>query len=202
MTKHCSNLHHSFDLRHSTCSGRATVAQFFKTTGYTHTATHTCNDRNWPGKSPTLQFLVLHMFSSMRQRKRSPATSRETYGYMKGRTVVSFTGVKIKRFWNIRTFGNVDATQLRRWGALRDLSHPLGSPRYSSSREGVRMRNPCYSRQAQFRGVENPKIYQHPVLMNYFLSLSLREPLFAAGDRVRGSCLLINRSTYLGFSMK
>ena len=30
-------------------------------------------------------------------------------------------GVKIKHFWNIRTFWNVDATQLRRWGALHFL---------------------------------------------------------------------------------
>ena len=118
---------------------------------------------------------------------------------MKGCTVVSFKGVKIKHFWNIRTFGSVDATQLRRWGALMDLSHPLGSPRYSSSKGGVRMRNPCYSRQAQFRGVENPKIYQHPVLMNYFLSQSLREPLFAARRQSKRIMLADQQKYLFGF---
>ena len=113
---------------------------------------------------------------------------------MKRRTVVSFMGVKIKHFWNIRTFGNVDATQLRRWGALRDLSHPLGSPRCSSSREGVRMRNPCYSRQA----VED----EFKLFLKQVLPYHCESPCSPLGDRVRGSCLLINRSTYLGFSMK
>jgi hypothetical protein len=42
----------------------------------------------------------------------------------KGHTVVSFMGVKLKHFRNILTFWNVDATQLRHRGALRDLGHP------------------------------------------------------------------------------
>ena len=33
-------------------------------------------------------------------------------------------GVKLKHFRNILTFWNVDATQLRHRGALRDLGHP------------------------------------------------------------------------------
>ena len=34
-------------------------------------------------------------------------------------------GVKLKRFRNIPTFfGDVYDTQLRRWGALKDLGHP------------------------------------------------------------------------------
>ena len=113
---------------------------------------------------------------------------------MKGRTVVSFMGVKIKHFWNIRTFGNVDATQLRGWGALSDLSHPLGSPRCSSSRGGVRMRNPCYSRQAVDEEVK--------LVLKQVLPYHNKSPCSPLGDRVRGSCLLINISTYLGFRMK
>ena len=43
---------------------------------------------------------------------------------MRGCTVVSFIELKLKQFRNILTFGNVDATQLRHWGAHRDLGYP------------------------------------------------------------------------------
>ena len=123
---------------------------------------------------------------------------------MKIRTVVSFMGVKIKHFWNIRTFGNVDATQLRRWGALGDLSHPLGSPRCSSSREGVRMRNPCYSRQAQFKrswkSEDLPAPSPHELLSFPIIARVLvRRSPWRQSKRI----MLADQQKYLlGFSMK
>ena len=49
------------------------------------------------------------------------------------------------------------------------------------------------------RGVENPKIYQHPVLMTYFLSLSLRESLFAARRQSKRIILADQQKYLFGF---
>ena len=94
MTIHCGNLHHNvwdhIISMPNTC-GRATVTQFLQS-----------------------RFLVCARDQELAWDIARTKSFPVAWWYMKGHTVVSFMGVKLKHFWNILTFGNVDATQLRR----------------------------------------------------------------------------------------